>query len=45
MKNNKGFTLMELLVAVFIGSMVTIALVSIWKAATQLMETGSLQES
>jgi prepilin-type N-terminal cleavage/methylation domain-containing protein len=34
MINKKGFTLMELLVAVFIGGMVSMALVSIWKAAS-----------
>lgn len=43
MKNNKGFTLMELLVAVFIGSMVTIALVSIWKAASLQTASGQRQ--
>ncbi len=43
MKNNKGFTLMELLVAVFIGSMVTIALVSIWKAASLQTSSGQRQ--
>ncbi len=34
MMNKRAFTLMELLVAVFIGSMVTIALVSVWKGAS-----------
>jgi len=43
MRNNKGFTLMELLVAVFIGSMVTIALVSIWKAASLQTSSGQRQ--
>lgn len=43
MKNNKGFTLMELLVAVFIGSMVTISLVSIWKAASLQTSSGQRQ--
>lgn len=31
---NKGFTLMEALVAIFIGSMVTVALLSMWKASS-----------
>ncbi len=34
MINRKGFTLMELLVAVFISGMVTVALASVWKAAS-----------
>ena len=34
---------MELLVAVFIGSMVTIALVSIWKAASLQTSSGQRQ--
>jgi prepilin-type N-terminal cleavage/methylation domain-containing protein len=43
MTNKKGFTLMELLVAVFIGSMVTIALVSVWKAASMQTSEGQRQ--
>ena len=43
MKDKRGFTLMELLVAVFIGSMVTIALVSIWKAASLQTSSGQRQ--
>lgn len=43
MKNNKGFTLMELLVAVFISSMVTIALVTIWKASSMQTSQGQRQ--
>lgn len=31
---DRGFTLMEVLVALFIGSMVTIALISMWKASS-----------
>lgn len=34
MINKKGFTLMELLVAVFISGMVTVALAAVWKAAS-----------
>ena len=34
MKNNKGFTLMELLVAMFIGSIVTTAIIFVWKTAS-----------
>lgn len=43
MKSKKGFTLMELLVAVFIASMVTIALVTIWKAASLQTSQGQRQ--
>lgn len=43
MKNNKGFTLMELLVAVFIASMVTIALMTIWKASSMQTSQGQRQ--
>jgi len=43
MRNNKGFTLMELLVAVFIASMVTVALVTIWKAASIQTSQGQRQ--
>lgn len=43
MMNKKGFTLMELLVAVFISSMVTIALVSVWKAASLQTSEGQRQ--
>lgn len=34
MRNNKGFTLMELIAAIFIGGMVTAALVLVWKTAS-----------
>lgn len=34
MINKKGFTLVELLVAIFIGGMVTVALVSVWRGAS-----------
>lgn len=43
MTGSKGFTLMELLVAVFIGSMVTISLVSIWKGASLQTSQGQRQ--
>ena len=41
MRNNKGFTLMELLAAIFIGGMVTAAMVLIWKVAS--IQTGQGQ--
>ena len=34
MKNNKGFTLMEIIAALFIGGMVTAALVLVWKISS-----------
>jgi prepilin-type N-terminal cleavage/methylation domain-containing protein len=34
MRNNKGFTLMELVAAIFIGGMVTAALVLVWKVSS-----------
>ena len=43
MRSKQGFTLMELLVAVFIASMVTVALVSIWKAASIQTSQGQRQ--
>lgn len=43
MKNRKGFTLMELLVAVFIASMVTIALMTVWKASSMQTSQGQRQ--
>lgn len=43
MRSKKGFTLMELLVAVFIASMVTLALVTIWKAASIQTSQGQRQ--
>ena len=43
MKNAKGFTLMELLVAVFIASMVTIALMTVWKASSMQTSQGQRQ--
>lgn len=43
MKNKKGFTLMELLVAVFIASMVTIALMTVWKASSMQTSQGQRQ--
>lgn len=41
MRNNKGFTLMELLAAIFIGGMVTAAMILIWKVAS--IQTGQGQ--
>jgi prepilin-type N-terminal cleavage/methylation domain-containing protein len=43
MRNRKGFTLMELLVALFIGGMVTIALVSVWRAVSIQTSQGQRQ--
>lgn len=43
MKNNKGFTLMELLAALFIGGMVTAALVLVWKTASVQTSQGQRQ--
>jgi prepilin-type N-terminal cleavage/methylation domain-containing protein len=43
MRNKNGFTLMELLVALFIGSMVTVALVSVWRAASIQTSQGQRQ--
>ena len=43
MKNNKGFTLMELLAALFIGGMVTGALVLVWKTASVQTSQGQRQ--
>ena len=34
MRNNKGFTLMELVAAIFIGGMVTAALVLVWRVSS-----------
>lgn len=43
MKNNKGFTLMELMAAIFIGGMVTAALVLVWKTASTQTSQGQRQ--
>ena len=43
MRNNKGFTLMELVAAIFIGGMVTAALVLIWKTASTHTTQGQRQ--
>jgi prepilin-type N-terminal cleavage/methylation domain-containing protein len=43
MINKKGFSLMELLVALFIGGMVTIALVSVWRSASMQTSQGQRQ--
>lgn len=43
MKNNKGFSLMELLAAIFIGGMVTAALVLIWKTSSTQTVQGQRQ--
>ena len=43
MKNDKGFTLMELIVAIFIGSMVTAALVLVWKTSSVQTSQGQRQ--
>lgn len=43
MKNDKGFTLMELTVAIFIGSMVTAALILVWKTASVQTSQGQRQ--
>ncbi len=43
MKNNKGFTLMELVAAIFIGGMVTAALVLVWKTASTQTSQGQRQ--
>ncbi len=43
MKNNKGFTLMELLAALFIGGMVTGALILVWKTASFQTSQGQRQ--
>ena len=43
MKNNKGFTLMELVAAIFIGGMVTAALILIWKTASVQTSQGQRQ--
>lgn len=43
MKNNKGFTLMELTAAIFIGGMVTAALVLVWKTASTQTSQGQRQ--
>lgn len=43
MRNNKGFTLMELLAAIFIGGMVTAALVLVWKTASTQTSQGQRQ--
>lgn len=43
MRNNKGFTLMELVAAIFIGGMVTAALVLIWKTASVQTSQGQRQ--
>lgn len=43
MNNRKGFTLMELLVAVFIASMVVIALMTVWKASSMQTSQGQRQ--
>ena len=43
MRNNKGFTLMELVAAIFIGGMVTAALVLIWKTASTQTSQGQRQ--
>lgn len=43
MRNNKGFTLMELLAALFIGGMVTAALVLVWKTASVQTSQGQRQ--
>jgi prepilin-type N-terminal cleavage/methylation domain-containing protein len=43
MINKKGFSLMELLVALFIGSMVTVALVSMWRGASMQTAQGQRQ--
>jgi prepilin-type N-terminal cleavage/methylation domain-containing protein len=39
----KGFSLMELLVALFIGSMVTVALISMWRGASMQTAQGQRQ--
>ena len=41
--NNKGFTLMELVAAIFIGGMVTAALVLVWKTASLQTSQGQRQ--
>ena len=43
MRNNKGFTLMELVAAIFIGGMVTAALILIWKTASVQTSQGQRQ--
>ncbi len=43
MRNNKGFTLMELVAAIFIGGMVTAALVLVWKTASTQTSQGQRQ--
>lgn len=43
MRNNKGFTLMELVAALFIGGMVTAALVLVWKTASTQTSQGQRQ--
>ena len=43
MKNEKGFTLMELLAALFIGGMVTAALILVWKTAATQTSQGQRQ--
>ncbi|MDR0646000.1 MAG: prepilin-type N-terminal cleavage/methylation domain-containing protein [Elusimicrobiota bacterium] len=43
MKNKNGFTLMELLVALFLSSMVTVALISIWRGASIQTSQGQRQ--
>ncbi|MDR1124140.1 MAG: prepilin-type N-terminal cleavage/methylation domain-containing protein [Elusimicrobiota bacterium] len=41
--STKGFSLMELLVALFIGSMVTVALISMWRGASMQTAQGQRQ--
>ena len=43
MRNNKGFTLMELVAAIFIGGMVTAALVLVWRTASTQTSQGQRQ--
>lgn len=43
MRNEKGFTLMELMAAIFIGGMVTAALILIWKTASIQTSQGQRQ--
>ena len=43
MRNEKGFTLMELMAALFIGGMVTAALVLVWKTASVQTSQGQRQ--
>ena len=43
MMNNKGFSLMELLAAIFIGGMVTAALILIWKTSSVQTVQGQRQ--